>query len=67
LYEEHVQVNAELPKIILSRFVVVKYHDEYTGKEEYVIIQEDDEEEDVRIHMIEEEYYSALGWLPPPL
>jgi hypothetical protein len=61
------QVNEELPEIILSGFAVVRDHDESTGKEEDVRIQEDDEEDDeekmseFRKMMIEEEDYSALG------
>jgi hypothetical protein len=52
--EEH--INEVIPKVTLSRFVVVQYHDESTGKEEDVRIQEDDEEED----------YSTLGQIPRP-
>jgi hypothetical protein len=42
-------VNEELPQIILSIFVVIHYHDEYTRKEVDVRIQEYDEEEDAII------------------
>jgi hypothetical protein len=44
------EVNEEqVPEIILIGFAVVQDHDESTGQEEDVRIQEDDEEEDVRI------------------
>jgi hypothetical protein len=66
--EEHVQ------GIVLTGFAAAQDHDEFTGKEESVRIQEEDEEEDVKtqdddriqkedeeedVSTDEEEYYSA--------
>jgi hypothetical protein len=36
------KVNEELTDIILTRFIEFRNHDEYTSKEEYVRIQNDD-------------------------
>jgi len=46
-------------EIILTRFEVMKNHDELRGKEKYVRFQERDEKEND-----EEEYYSTLGKIP---
>jgi hypothetical protein len=52
--EEHVNED-QVPKIVLTGFVVVRDHDESTGKEEEVRIQKEDDDESAD----EEEYYST--------
>jgi len=39
----------QVPKIIVTGFVVVRDNDEFIGKEEEARIQKEDEEEDVKI------------------
>jgi hypothetical protein len=61
------QVNEEHPEVILSGFAVVQDHDESTGKKKKMSeFRKMMKKNDVKIQMIEEEYYSTLGWIPPP-
>jgi hypothetical protein len=48
-------MNEVLLEVILLVFAIVRDHDEYTRKDEYVRIQEEDEEEDEKDVIIQEE------------